>query len=232
MSQAKLGAPPQGTRRSGIPAEAKPAMDNQQQVLGAGTPGRGVRGLEGAMRQKPRPPCLGFGGRKRRGLTLLRLGRSPTPDIAGAVGDEAATGGQSELAKALRKRPSPRRTTPHRLPREGPPQEAPRCSLLHHVGIPPVGVFLWLGGQDPGAWGRTEAGVFLGGRAVQRPGLQDRVGCGPSYLATTRQAGQASHSDVTLALSHPALAALAQGGVLGGAALVSLRDYPRNKNEE
>lgn len=39
-----------------------------------------------------------------------------------------------------------RKELPHRW---DPPQEAPLCSLLHHVGIPPVGVFLRLGGQDP-----------------------------------------------------------------------------------
>lgn len=39
----------------------------------------------------------------------------------------------------------PRKEPPHRED----PQEALLCSLLHHVGIPPVGVFLWLGGQDP-----------------------------------------------------------------------------------
>lgn len=123
MSQAKLGAPPQGTRRSGIPAAAKPATDNRQRVLGAGTSGRGVRGLEEIMRQKPRPPHLGFGGKKQRGLTLLRLGRSPTPDIAGAVGDEAATGEQSELAKAFRNRDPPQGGPP---PTDSPGKDPPR----------------------------------------------------------------------------------------------------------
>ena len=96
------------------------------------------------------------------------------------------------------------------LPEGPPPREGPFCSLLHHVGIPPVGVFLWLGGQDACACGvgGQRQWVFLLGRGGWGWELRKCVGCGGSYLATTREVGQTSHLDVTLDLHHPALAAV------------------------
>lgn len=70
----------------------------------------------------------------------------------------------------------PQDKTPRRDPQEEQPKPPlPRAPPLHHVGIPPVGVLLWLGGQDPCACGRGTVAVGLsGGRVCSGMGTTNR----------------------------------------------------------
>lgn len=107
------GAPPQGTLRSEGPwGPGQPQTSwHQGRLL------RSLRRLKSALPQKPTIlPGPGEGAWNQR-LTLLRLGRRPTPNVTGAVGDEAETGtGESALLPR-----SPGKTT-----RTGPPGRTPQ----------------------------------------------------------------------------------------------------------
>ena len=81
--------------------------------------------------------------------------------------------------------------------RTAPRQEGPSGSLLHHVGVPPVGVLLWLGGQDPCACGREgqRQWVFLvgAGHAGRGEDYRKVSGCGRTLSSSSKEVGGDTH---------------------------------------
>lgn len=145
--------PGPGTSQAGMPQGSGQAWMSQAGVGGQGQALRDtlarVRGSCKAERlRRPRcsapTPVAERGWGEGRGLTFLRLGRSPTPDVTGAVGDEAVTQGWCEPATLLCRPRFPGRTT---LPGGTPEERAP-------LGRTSAGKTLQ--GQDPP--GRTPSG--------------------------------------------------------------------------